>query len=215
MVPSGGSIHPHVHEPISRIVSISPTSGGSAVTKTSLNFFATVYEKTSKSFFGDVVVHKGANELAVGQLVEYLDSMGYPRVVFKTDGENPITALMRAAKVQWAGDLVVEESPLGDSNSNGAAEVAVKTHQGLTRTLKLALEQRIGCSILDRSNAFAWMARWAPMCNRRYHVGEDGWTSDSRASMPVERWPSSRRWSSSWHRSSAREPRWSPRWTPE
>ena len=46
-MPSGGSIHPHVHEPISRIVSISPTSGGSAVTKTSLNFFATVYEKTS------------------------------------------------------------------------------------------------------------------------------------------------------------------------
>ena len=90
----------------------------------------TIYEKVGKSIFGDVVVNKGASELATCQLVEYLDSMVFPRVVFKTGGENPITALMRAAKVEWSGELVIEESPLGDSNSNGAAEAAVKVHRG-------------------------------------------------------------------------------------
>ena len=76
--------------------------------------------------------------------------------------------------------MVIEESALGDSNSNGVAEAAVKVHQRLARTLKLGLEAWIGCEILDRSNVFAWMVRWSAMCHRRYHVGEDGWTSFQR-----------------------------------
>ena len=104
----------------------------------------TIYEKTGKSIFGDVVVSKGASELATSRLVDYLDAMGYSRVVFKTDGENPITALMRAAKVEWAGELVIEESPLGDSNANGAAEAAVKVFQGQLRTFKHQFEHNMG-----------------------------------------------------------------------
>ena len=60
----------------------------------------TLWEKTSAALFGDVVAQKGVTSLVVEQVAWYLESLGFRRVVCKTDSERPITALMRAVKLQ-------------------------------------------------------------------------------------------------------------------
>ena len=61
------------------------------------------------------MVTEGISKLAAEKVCRYLDALGDRRVVFNNADEHPIMALLR-------GDLVMEESPLGDSNANGAAE---------------------------------------------------------------------------------------------
>lgn len=139
-----------------------------------------IWEKMKNALFGHAVPQKGVAELVVDQVCRDLDAIGYKRVVAKTDGENPITALFREVKLQWRGELVLEESPLGDSNSNGAAEAAVKVHEGMVRTHKIALEKKIGKSIEDRSNIFEWICEWAALVHRRYKVSDDGRTAYER-----------------------------------
>ena len=51
-------------------------------------------------------------------------------------------ALKSAAKIEGKIEIIPEESPVGDSQSNGLAEGGVKIVQGLTRTLADALEGR-------------------------------------------------------------------------
>ena len=117
----------------------------------------------------------------VSQICEDLDNMGIKRALYKSDQEYSIRALLDAVKVQWKGELVPEVSPKGDKNSNGAAEVVVKTHEALTRTFKLGLEARIGREIPDDAVIMEWAAEWASAMHRRYRVSEkDGCTSFKR-----------------------------------
>ena len=61
----------------------------------------------------------------------------------------------------WAqrggGRFVVENSPVGSSQSNGVAEEAIQSVQGLVRVLKLALEKRWGIQIPDRHSVIPWV----------------------------------------------------------
>ena len=59
--------------------------------------------------------------------------MGLKRAVHKSDQEVAIAALFDAVRVEWEGELVPETAPLGDSDSNGAAEAAVGTREGPAR----------------------------------------------------------------------------------
>ena len=69
-------------------------------------------------------------------------------IVVKTDQEPAIREVQRelADKRRAAGALgtVIENSKVGDSSSNGRTERAIQEVGGLTRTLKLALEERTG-----------------------------------------------------------------------
>ncbi len=82
-------------------------------------------------------------------------------MVFKTHQENPITALIRAVKAAWNGELVIEMAPKGDSQSNGLAESAVSQAEGMTRTIKSALEARLGVAIRDSNKIMLWVVEWA------------------------------------------------------
>ena len=76
---------------------------------------------------------------------------------------------------------MIENAPKGDSQSNGLAETAVRTTENHTRTLKSALEQRIGAKITDTSNVMLWMVDWSAAVLRRTRVGLDGMTHVERA----------------------------------
>ena len=69
------------------------------------------------------------------------------RVVFRCDNEPSILALLRAARLAWAGDVVQETSAEGDPQSNGAAESSVNVVKGHVRTTKLAVESASGVEV--------------------------------------------------------------------
>lgn len=138
-----------------------------------------IYEKVSKSVFAHAVPAKGVQELVVKEVIADPDSMGYKSIVFTTDQANPITALIRAVKVARDDDVVIEVALKGDSKANGAAEVAVQLIEGMPRTLKSAMEERIGKRTEDVWSILAWIVEWAGLLLRRYKVGwPDGLRTD-------------------------------------
>ena len=74
----------------------------------------------------------------------------------------------------------MEESPVDESQSNGAVERTVQQIQGQIRTIKDCLESRIGRKISGEENVFPWMVAHAAATINRYHVGQDGRTSYRR-----------------------------------
>ena len=132
-----------------------------------------MYERVRRVLYGHRVERKGADPAAVRQIVMNLESMGLKRAAYRTDQEPSIVSLFRAAAAEWSGELVPEEAPKGDSDSNAVAETAVKVHQGLFRTHKIALERAIGEKIPDESPVMHWLVLWAAAMHRRYAIGRD------------------------------------------
>ncbi len=69
---------------------------------------------------------------------------------------------------------------MGESQSNGEVEQAVKAVQGEARTIRDALETRIGRRLDHNHHALPWLIRHAADCISRRQVGRDGKT-------PIER----------------------------
>ena len=62
----------------------------------------------------------------------------------ENDNENAIMALRNEVKKQIDFEVIPEQPPAYDSKSSGKGESAVKRIEGQFRTLKDALETRIG-----------------------------------------------------------------------
>ena len=61
----------------------------------------------------------------------------------KSDGERSIVALKAAVRMRCGDvEILLQESPVGDHQANGAAEVAVRELKRQVRALKLMLEER-------------------------------------------------------------------------
>ena len=67
-----------------------------------------------------------------------LDRLGYKRVILRSDGEAAIVAFLNAVKKAWDGEATLEQSPAGESQSNGAAEKAVQLSKSMFRSTKFA-----------------------------------------------------------------------------
>ena len=67
-----------------------------------------------------------------------------------------------------------EHSPLGEWQSNGAVESAIRTVQGQICTLKLDLESKVGNALLRGSELMPWLVEWAAKLVTRYRVTTTG-----------------------------------------
>ena len=74
----------------------------------------------------------------------------------------------------------LEHPPVGESASNGVAEQAVQTVEGLVRTIKFDLEDKIGSSVPVSSATFAWLVEHAADSYSKFKVGIDGRTAYHR-----------------------------------
>ena len=145
----------------------------------------------SKATFVHAVKNKGPGEdrYAVNCLVEDLKFLGYHRVGLKCDNEPAILKLLSevlvAQKVQ-VDDMehvktTHEEHPTAyDKGSNGFIENAIRTVQGLIRTLKLELELCLGVTIPSEHPLLRWLAEHAAWQLTTRSKGEDGLTPYSR-----------------------------------
>ena len=137
-----------------------------------------------EAVFAYVVGKKGAaNEewLAV-QMLDDLDSLGLnrARIIVKSDQENAIEDVkkdMSRRRIADGQSTTQESSPTGDSNANGRVEKGIQEVNGVTRTLRSALEERLGCTITINHPIFPWLVRHAAQVIIRYQVRSSGKTS--------------------------------------
>ena len=113
--------------------------------------------------------------------------LGYEQVILKSDGEPAIKALKEAVqtdssmKIEVSGrqgepreQIIKEESPACDSRSNGYIESVIKGIQGKIRTMKDALESRIGIKLKDDHSSLPWLIRHAGFIKSRFNIDESG-----------------------------------------
>ena len=105
---------------------------------------------------------------------------GHKRVLSKVDNENPIQAVRNEVKRQSGVEIVNEGPPTHESQSNGMAENANQRVQGQFRTLRDALETKIGQRLKESSPIIEWLVKAAADMINRFQVGEDGKTSFQR-----------------------------------
>ena len=103
------------------------------------------------------------------------------KVVMKSDNEPAIMLLKDLVRKETDVEIVMEESPVGDHQANGAAENAVKNVQGQFRALKDALEARLGARIQGEHAAVPWLIMHAGSVISRRRVDKEGFT-------PYRRW---------------------------
>ena len=116
----------------------------------------------------------------VRRVVEFLDFLGYPRVAFKTDGERAMTALQERVKSMRQQETFLTNSKNRDSQSNGMIERAIQQVEEIVRTIKLHMEQRMGCKTPDHHPILSWMVEYASEMMNRCKVGRDGKTAYER-----------------------------------
>ena len=138
-------------------------------------------EATGMTMAHRVVAKGPADEWVTKRLVKDIEELGRGDVVPKTDGEPAMIALQKAI-AELRRNLITkpENPPAYNPESNGAAEKAVQDVSSQVRTLKLALEARLGIAIPESSAVVDWIVEHAAFVLSRFSVGHDGMTPYER-----------------------------------
>ena len=69
-------------------------------------------DRLSTSVYWYVVPAKGTDYESVGKLVRRivndLNNMGYKKIIFRSDGDNPILSLLRLIASTWPGEVIIK-----------------------------------------------------------------------------------------------------------
>ena len=110
-------------------------------------------------------------------MIDNLLKSGHKKVILKSDQEPAIMDLINGVIEARAESTIPENSPVGESQSNGLVERAVRSSKDQIRTLKLALQKRISCRIPPRHSVMAWLVQHAGAVISKYQVNRDGNTA--------------------------------------
>ena len=105
------------------------------------------------SIWAYAVQHKGftMEPWIRDQLIFDFDTIGLSkdqRIAMKNDQEPSLVDLVKEiARVRGGAGTALDESRVGDSNSNARAEVAVQEIKGMVRTVRSALEHSVGSKV--------------------------------------------------------------------
>ena len=133
-------------------------------------------DRKTKVVRARVVPQKGVQAYAVKVLGGIVDSLGYKRVLLKSDQEPAILSLKERVKNESGVEIMMEESPEYDSAGNGEVENAIQMVQGQFRTMKDGLESKYGVRFDGDHPCIPWLMAHASDTITRFHVYEDGRT---------------------------------------
>ena len=138
-----------------------------------------MYDDHRECLWAIPVEQKGAVEWVVKFIVEKLDNIGYRGVpiTIKSDQEPAILALKNAIAARRSGTTTPIDSPVRESQSNGAVEQAVRRWQGQMRTLKSAYEENMNAKLTVGHPLMGWLALWTGEVLMKYKVKENGRTA--------------------------------------
>ena len=121
-----------------------------------------------------------AEKKVVKMIVTDLDTLGYHRVVFRSDNGPSILSLLRVVKLAWTDGVVQETSAEGDPQSSGAIESSVNVVKGQVRSIKLAEESASSVELPADHHLLTWLVPYAASMHRLFAVGRDGKTAHER-----------------------------------
>ena len=155
-------------------------SGGKTLT------FLVAKERLSKALMGSVVPSKSTGDFIAKRVVAFMREFGCDMsdINMKTDSEEALRALVdrvgcfRAAL--GAGRMCIETSPVYSSRSNGVIERGIQSLQGQLRTMRSALEEKLGVVLCVEHGVWRWMTEYATFLLNRGEVGHDGKTAYER-----------------------------------
>ena len=100
----------------------------------------------------------------------------------KSDQEPSIRELIASVRRERpAGvEIMIEESPVGEHQTNGEVERAIQSVQELMRTMKMALQSRYKRRIRGDHPVLPWLVKHAAMIINLCKVGNDGRTAYER-----------------------------------
>jgi hypothetical protein len=131
--------------------------------------------------FANVVLAKGRDqEASVDLVASNLKKLGHKKIILKADQEPAIVDLVNGVIDKRAEETLPEFSPVGDHRANGVAERAVQEVEDQVRTMKGALQRRLGVAIETSHPVMTWMIEHAAGLISRYLVGHDGRTAYQR-----------------------------------
>ena len=115
---------------------------------------------------------KGPVDWVVRWIVNKLDEVGYrgEAITLKSDQERSIVALKTAVAASRLGATTPIESPVRESQCNGAVEQAVRRWQGQLRTLKGHFEANMGKKLPVAHPLMGWLVIWAGEILLKYKV---------------------------------------------
>ena len=127
---------------------------------------AVMQESLCRSVWAYAVESKGSmEEWMIQQVCDDLETVGLKneRLVLTSDQESSIVDVMKemqkARECEFGSAL--DNSRVGDSDSNGTIENAVGSVEGVARTLRIALEEKVGQRILATDPIIPWLIRHA------------------------------------------------------
>ena len=148
--------------------------------------FLVARERETRAVLSTVVPRKTTGEWICRRLMAWLREIGLESVdiIVKSDNEPALTSLITSWSTMRAmtsgSRMIVENSPVGSSKSNGIVERAIQSVQGMIRTIRSDIEGRWGVKIDATHSIWPWIAEHAGFLLTRFEVGRDGKTAYER-----------------------------------
>jgi len=143
-----------------------------------------VIEKETKMKKAVVVPSKGSTgRYAAKMVLELIAECGDKDrpILLKSDQEPAILYLIDDVSTSRTGaKTLAEQAPKRSKGSNGIVERAVQSVEVFLRTLKSALDERMGVKINTKHPVLTWMCEYASYMMNRLEVSADGRTAYER-----------------------------------
>ena len=114
-------------------------------------------------------------------MLEDMETIGLKneRVVVKSDQEPAIVEVMKEVQRRRESDYgtALDNSRVGDSDSNGTIESMVGLAEGMARVLRFSIEDRIGTKLKMSDPIMPWLVRHAGHVLTRSRIRENGRTA--------------------------------------
>ena len=141
-------------------------------------------ERVTGMTMASVVPVKGSSgQFATIKVLEFVQECGAAEseIVLKSDQEPAVEALMNdVVKSRGERITLLERSPVASSGSNGVVERGVQSVEGVIRTLRSALEERLGVKVKSEERIIVFMAEYAAYLINKLEIGKDGKTAYER-----------------------------------
>ena len=138
-------------------------------------------DRRSRAVFAHVVPRKGVTHThGAEELIKDLEKLGYDEVILKSDGEPALRAVQEEVRRRRGRTTILENSPPGESQSNGVAERAVRAVAEHVRVLRKGLEERMKMTLNSHHPVVAWLVGHVGDLITKHQVGDDGRTAYER-----------------------------------
>ena len=144
-------------------------------------------ERRTRMTLATALPSKSSGTFVAKRVVAFMREIGCEQgdVTIKSDQEPAMKAIIseigRVRAAAGGGRMMVESSPVGQSQSNGVVERAIGSAVAQMRVLKDALEGKLGGSIEVKHPVMAWIAEYAALTLNRFEVSADGKTAYERS----------------------------------